>query len=142
MPEFDNNPTSDYVVFDPGVFEWGFIVMDIIPDFTRIIVSREHRKVEAGQAVIIECQIEDVMTTPGQRFPFNPDTTPQVKLYKPDGTLYQDWTNMNFSGVTGYYNYQKQTATNADKGKYSGQFKAVNGTMTGQTEIMELFEVS
>lgn len=139
MPSFASNPTTS--VFDWNVFEWGFHVMDVIPNFTRLIVQREFKRVLAGQAVTIECYIEDLMTTPGERFPFNPATTPQIKIYKPDDTVALAYTNMNFSGVTGNYNYQHQILSADQKGFYKAQFKAVNGTMTGETEQVVVFEV-
>lgn len=142
MPSFAVDPTSPYVVFDWLVFDWGFSVADIIPTLDRAIVAPEFAKVEAGQAVAIVINIKDIMTTVGERFDFNPATTPQIEIYDPVSTIKVTFTNMNFVGVTGYYNYQHQTLLADVKGPYTARFKAINGTMTMLTDKMVVFEVT
>lgn len=142
MPVFATDPTSPYVVFDWLVFDWGFSVADIIPTLDRAIVEREFKRVEAGQAVAIIIDIKDIMTTVGERFDFNPATTPQIEIYDTVGVIKVAFTNMNFMGATGYYIYQHQTLSADVKGVYTARFKAINGTMTMLTDKMAVFEVT
>ena len=141
MPSFASNPTSPSVTYDWNVFDWSFSVMDVIPTFEMVIMEREFQLVEAGQAVTLLCSIQDIMTTPGQRFQFNPGTTPQIEIYNPGGTTKVVFTNMNFVS-TGVYNYQHQTLAADEKGVYTARFKAVNGTMTGITDKVNVFKVT
>lgn len=142
MPVFATPPTSSYVVYDPNVFDWGFAVMDVIPTLNKAIIEREFAVVEAGQAVAVVINIQDIMTTVGQRFNFDPDTTPQIELYDPAGEELVAFTDMNFIGVTGYYNYQYQTTVDSIAGMYTARFTAENGTMTMLTDKMAVFKVT
>jgi len=141
MPSFANDPTSVQVAFDWNVFDMGFSVMDVVPIFNKIIMEREFQVVEAGQAVTLLASIQDIMTTPGQRFQFNPGTTPQIEIQNPDGTVKVAFANMNFVS-TGLYNYQHQTISTDQKGIYTARFKAVNGTMTGLSDKVNVFKVT
>ena len=141
MPSFATQPpTAPTYAFDFNAFDWSFLVMDIVPTFNKIIMEREFQLVEAGQAVTLLCNIQDIMTTPGQRFNFNPGTTPQIEIYNPDGTTKVTFANMNFISA-GFYNYQHQTLVNDQKGIYLARFKAINGTMTGLTDKIAVFKV-
>jgi len=141
MPSFAANPTSPSYAFDFNVFDWSFMVMDIIPTFVKIIMEREFQLVEAGQAVTLLASIQDIMTTVGERFNFDPGTTPQIEIYNPNGTTKVAFANMNFVS-TGLYNYQHQTLVTDQIGLYTARFKAVNGTMTGLTDKLLVFEVT
>lgn len=141
MPVFANDPTSPYVVFDWNTFDWGFSVADIIPVFNKIIMERGFQLVEAGQAVTLLASIQDIMTTPGEKYQYNPSTTPQVQIFNPDGTEKVAFTNMNFI-ATGLYNYQHQTLVSDQKGVYTARFKAITGTMTGLTDRLAVFKVT
>ncbi len=134
-------PPSTYIAFDPNVFDWSFSIMSIIPTFNKVVMEREFQKVEFGQAVNILCSIQDIITTPGQRFQFNPSTIPQVQLYNPDNTIKFAWSNMTFVS-TGIYVYQHQTLTTDPIGIYTAQFMAVDGTMTGRTDKRNVFEIT
>ena len=141
MPTFASNPTSNSVAFDWLAFDWSFAIMDVIPTFDKIAMLRHFQLVEEGQFVGIFCYIVDIMTTPGSVYNFNPQTTPQVELYTPDGAMLVSFTNMsNIS--TGVYKYLHQTLLGQQKGLYTGRFKAINGTMTGLSEELALFKVT
>ena len=141
MPSFATQPpTAPSYAFQYDAFDWSFMVMDIVPTFNKVIVEREFQAVEAGQAITLVINIQDIMTTLGQRFNFNPGTTPQVEIYNPDGTTKVAFANMNFV-LTGIYNYQHQTVSSDQKGDYLARFKAVNGTMTGLSDKMRVFRV-
>ena len=141
MPFFATQPpTSPTYAFQYDAFDWSFMIMDIVPTFNKIIMEREFLLVEAGQAVTLLCNIQDVITTPGQRFNFNPGTTPQLEIYNPDGTTKVTFANMNFVSA-GFYNYQHQTISTDQKGIYTARFKAVNGTMTALTDKIVVFKV-
>lgn len=131
---------SDYVAFDSNVFDWSSSIMNIIPTFNKIIMEREFQRVEAGQAVAILCSIQDIMTTPGQRFQFDPTITPQIIIYNPDNSIRVGWTNMTFVS-TGVYIYQYQTLPTDSLGIYTAQFQAIDGSMTGITDNVAIFEV-
>lgn len=140
MPVFAATPTSNSYAFQSDTFTWGFMVMDVVPTFNKIIMEREFQIVEAGQAVTLVCHIQDIMTTIGERFDFNPSTTPQIEIYNPDGTTKVAFANMN-AVSTGFFNYQHQTLAADQKGVYTARFKAVNGTMTGVTDKLAVFKV-
>lgn len=140
MTIFATQPTSPYYAFHDEVFDWSFEIMDIVPTFDRVLMEREFQLVRAGQAVTVIASIKDIMTTPGQRYQFNPGTTPQIQLYNPDGTVKVAWVNMVFI-ATGLYNYQHQTTTSDQLGNYTAQFRATNGTMTGITDKLLVFEI-
>ena len=138
---YDAPVISDYIVFDPNVFDWSFAIMSIIPTFNKIIMEREFQRVEAGQAVALICSIQDIITTPGQRFQFNPSLTPQVIIHNPDNTVKVGTTNMVFVS-TGVYIYQHQTLSTDMIGFYTARFSAVDGSMTGITDRVVVFEVT
>jgi hypothetical protein len=140
MPTFADDPTSAYLAYDWEAFDWSFEVMDIVPTFDEVIVYREFAVVAVGQAVTVVAHIQDIMTTLGQRYNFDPDTTPQITIYNPDGSVAVATTDMNFVAV-GYYNYQHQTLVTDQLGVYTAVFKAVNGTMTGTTAPLSVFKV-
>lgn len=128
--------------YDPLVFAWGFDVADEIPVFNQVLIQREFKKVEAGQAVAFQVNIQDLTTSLGQRFNFDPATTPQVEIYNPNGSTKVAFTNMSFFGLTGYYTYQHQTLINDAIGIYTARFKAINGSMTSLTDKIAMFEVT
>ncbi len=143
MPNnFANNPTSASVGFDWNSFSWGFAIMDVIPTVNKAIMEREFQKVEAGQAVALIINLQDIMTSPGQRFNFDVTTQPQIEIYNPDNTTKVAFVNMNHIGQVGYYNYQHQTLTTDFTGIYTARFKSVNGTMTCLTDKMVVFEIT
>ena len=131
MPTFPATPTSNSYAFDHLAFDWAFSVMDVVPTFNKIAMQRGFKKIARGQAITIHAYIEDIMTTPGLRFPMDPTSLPTVTLYNPDGTLYLAESNMTKVSI-GVYEYRLQTTVNDQVGLYSAKFKAVNGTMTGR----------
>lgn len=169
MPNtFTNNPTSISVGFDWNSFSWGFAMMDAIPTVNKTIIEREFQRVEIGQAIALIINLQNIMTSPGQRFNFDVFTPPQVEIYNPDNTVKVPFADMNHIGQVGYYNYQHQTTLGgtfgggfdplsfdplsfatttfiiaADQtGIYTARFQAVNGTMTCFTDKMVVFEVT
>lgn len=142
MPSFASDPSSDYVVFDYNVFDWSMAIMDVIPTLNKVIMEREFYIVEQGQAVNIVINIQDIMSTVGARYNFDPDTTPQIEIYNPDGSVAVVLTNMNFLSITGMYGYQHQTDDESQQGAYTARFTAVNGTMTMLTDKIHIFTVT
>lgn len=139
-PVFATDPLT--AVFDWNVFDWSFHIMDAIPTVNKVIVERGFRKVEQGQAVHVVVNIQDIMTTPGARYDFNPGTTPQIEIYNPDRTVKVALSNMVYLARTGHYGYQHQTDADDQVGIYTGRVKAVNGSMTAMSDLMVLFEVT
>lgn len=138
MPVFATNPTA--AVFDYHVFDFAFDIADIIPSFNLIVMEREYQDIEADQAVSILASIQDVMSTPGQRYQFDPTNTPQIQIYDPLGAVKVAWIDMNFVDI-GLYNYQHQSLTTDLSGTYTAQFKAINGTMTALTSKIAVFTI-
>lgn len=160
MPFFDTLPLTN--VYDSNVFDWSHHIMDIVPTFNKVIMEREFQLVKLGQAVTLLCNVQDIMTTPGQRFQFDPDNRPEIQVYNPDDTIRVAWATMNFV-ATGQYNYQLQTLgpgytvvfdelvfdedvfateTVLDVvGVYTAHFRAQHGTMKGITARVVVFEV-
>lgn len=136
MASFAADPVNP--PFDYNVFDWTFLMADIIPIFENIDVYPINRIIEQGQAVVVVCRILDTMTTPGAKLLFDPGTTPQIQIFNPDDTTKVALTDMNFVS-TGLYNFQHQTLTSDTIGVYTALFTAVDGTMTGLTERYSIF---
>lgn len=128
--------TFDPLVFDPGIFD----AIDVVPSLFKVLVPEQNRYVAAGQGVSVTIYIYNMASSPGIKYLFNPDTNPQIQIYKPDGTILVTYTDMAQS-TTGTYTYQHQTGVNDTKGPYSAQFKAVNGAKTMLSKTMVIFEV-
>jgi hypothetical protein len=113
--------------------------MDIIPAFDKIIIERNFQKIALGQAVSLICSIQDITTTPGQHFQFDPSVTPQIEIFNPDNTIKVGFSNMTFIS-TGVYGYEHQTLYSDQIGMYTARFKAVDGTKTGITNKRVVFQ--
>ena len=128
--------TFDPLVFDPSIFD----AVNVIPSLFKVLVPEQNRYIAAGQGIPITIYIYNMASSPGAKYLFNPDTTPQLQIYKPDGTTLLTYTNMVQSNI-GTYTYQYQTSVNDGKGPYSAQFKAVNGDKTMLSKQIVIFEV-
>lgn len=130
MPTFDPN------VFDTSTFDTIFPT----PVIWKIRVPREMQRVGVGSAISVTIYLHNVDTTPGRRFPLNPDTAPQIQLYKPDSTILVAYANM-FNQGAGEYSYQHQTALSDPVGPYTARFKCINGSKTTLSPLIKIFEV-
>ena len=128
--------TFDPLVFDPGIFD----AVDVVPSLFKVLVPEQNRYVAAGQGVSVTIYIYNMASSPGVKYLFNPDTIPQVQIYRPDGTTLLAYTNM-VQSTTGTYTYQHQVSVNDSKGPYTAQFKAVNGDKTMLSKGIVIFEV-
>jgi len=132
----DTTAVLDRNVFDVGAFS----AVDVVPTVWKVSVPREHRKNAQGTVVPVVIHIEDVTTTPGRRYPFNPAVLPQIELRTADGTVVQAFANMTNVG-TGVYEYTYQLSGSAVKSSYYARFTAVNGSITAVTPPVRVFDV-
>jgi hypothetical protein len=88
-------------------------------------VMQPMRVIRAGSEAYIRAKVWDMTQTPAVLF--NPSTSMEVKLTKPDGSLALDWTAMDNESV-GQYIYVWQTTGDMLKGVYVAEFKTANGT--------------
>jgi len=128
-------------IFDPNVFDTGvFDTTYAVPFMQKAVIGRGFHRLVAGSSLPIQLYIQEGDTSPGRLFSLNPETSVQVQLYNPDGTVkvpYASMTNM----ALGVYAYQHTTLVGDSKGKYEMDFKMVNGDKTTITDKMLVCEV-
>lgn len=129
MSTFDNN------VFDPGALD----AIDPTLSVFKVAVPIENRHIPAGGSVPITIYIYNESSSPGRKIPANPLSNPQIRIYKPDGTVHLAYTDMVYLS-TGVYTYRHQAGSDP-VGPYAAEFKAVNGITTCLTKPMVIFEV-
>lgn len=145
MPTFDSN------VFD-------FITLDAlygIPSVLKVDIPTEHRKIPSGQIVVINIFIQNT-ASPSHKFLFDPEQTPRINIFYPDGTPRVINGAMTKIAV-GIYQYLLQTGMQLDPtvfdpvvfetamndvlGIYTGTFTAQDGNSFMRTQAYELYEV-
>src|SRR4030095_5690879 len=158
MPSFDPN------CFDTACFDAAFTV----PYMQKAVIGRGFRRLKAGSAIPIVLYIQEMDSSPGRLFSMNPQTV-QVQIFLPAGVdsgvthqygfdpaafdanafrtgtvSYQGlrvlYTHMQNKGV-GVYEYIHQSLPTDFLGKYTGNFKMVNGDKTTITEPQLFFEL-
>lgn len=158
MPGFDPN------CFDPVCFEGTFSV----PYMQKAVIGRGFRRLKAGSAIPIILYVQQMDSSPGRLFSMNPELV-QLQIFLPQGVeggvsiqygfdpqafdtnalsggtvfypgLRVVYTNMMNKGV-GIYEYIHQSLPTDFLGKYTGNFKMVNGDRTTITESQLFFEL-
>jgi hypothetical protein len=158
MPGFDPN------CFDTGAFDAAFTV----PYMQKAVIGRGFRRLKAGSARPILLYIQQMDSTPGRLFSMNPQVV-QVQIFLPQGIesgvtiqygfdprvfdpgvfstgsafypgLRVIYTDMVNKGI-GIYEYIHQSLPTDFLGKYTGNFKMVNGDKTTITESQLFFEL-
>jgi hypothetical protein len=158
MPGFDPN------CFDTACFDAAFSV----PYMQKALIGRGFRRLRAGSAIPIVLYIQQMDSSPGRLFSMNPQTV-QLQIFLPQGVsggvtiqyafdpqvfdpnvfstgsvffpgLRLLYTDMSNRGV-GVYEYIHQSLTTDVLGKYTGNFKMINGDKTTITESQLFFEL-
>jgi hypothetical protein len=158
MPSFDPN------CFDSVCFEGAFSV----PYMQKAVIGRGFRRLKAGSAIPIILYVQQMDSSPGRLFSLNPELV-QLQIFLPTGAgggvsiqygfdpqafdpnamsggavffpgMRVIYTNMMNKGV-GVYEYIHQSLTTDFLGKYTGNFKMVNGDRTTITETQLFFEL-
>ena len=143
-------------VLDGNVFDFGtFDVRYGVPTLLKVDIPREQRKIVSGQIVIINIYVINVID-PYHKFLFDPEQTPRINIFYPDGTprvVNGGMTRVN----TGIYQWFQQTGVQVDPtvfdplvfdtamndiiGIYTGTFTAQDGSNFMRTHAYELSEV-
>lgn len=158
MPGFDPN------CFDIACFDAAFSV----PYMQKAVIGRGFRRLRAGSAIPIVLYVQEMDSSPGRLFSLNPELV-QLQILLPHGveggvtiqygfdlsvfdpnafsggTVFYPglriiYTNMTNKGL-GIYEYIHQSLPTDFLGKYTGNFKMVNGDKTTITESQLFFEL-
>jgi hypothetical protein len=129
-------PVLDPLVFDVGMFDAAYAV----PFMQKAVMQRGYRRTVSGNTVPVLLYIQQGDTTPGRLYSLNPETSTQIQVYNPDGTIKTAYTSMVNKSL-GIYEAVILTASGDPKGQYQGDFKMINGDKTTVTEKVRLFEL-
>jgi len=129
-------PVLDPLVFDVGMFDAAYAV----PFMQKAVMQRGFRRSSGGNTVPLLLYIQQGDTTPGRLYSLDPETSTQIQVYSPDGTIKTAYTNMVNKGL-GIYEAVVPTSSSDPKGQYSADFKMVNGDKQTTTEKVRIFEL-